>query len=183
MGSDILILGNPLLREKSEPVLDFNDEDNMADFSRLKAALEDFRKKNGFGRGIAGIQIGIKKRVIALNLGEGPFVIANPEIIESSASTFTMWDDCMSFPDLLVRVERNESVSITYQDEKGTKREWKGIEQDKAELLQHEIDHLDGIMAVDRAITPTDIVYRSEFDRNISTYNQMVDYVITPTIS
>ena len=182
MSDNILILGNPVLREKSEPITHFSDKDNLADFSRLKSALEDFRQKNGFGRGIAGIQIGIKKRIIALNFGEGPFVMINPEIIERSTSRFTMWDDCMSFPDLMVRVERNKSIGIKYQDESGLIHEWNDIEQDKSELLQHEIDHLDGILAVDRAINPTDIIYRSEFDKNISTYNLMVDYVITPTI-
>ena len=182
MSNNILILGDPLLRETSEPITDFSNQDNRADFDRLKSALEHFRQKNGFGRGIAGIQIGVKKRMIALNLGEGPFLIINPEIIERSSALFTMWDYCMSFPDLLVRVERNKSISITYQDEDGRLHEWKDIEQDKAELLQHEIDHLDGTMAVDRAIMPTDIIYRSEFEKNISMYNQMVDYVISPTI-
>ena len=182
MSENVLILGNPVLREKSEPVADFSDKENASDFSRLKSALEDFRQKHGFGRGIAAIQIGIKKRVIALNFGEGSFVIINPEIIERSASRFTMWDDCMSFPDLLVRVERNTSIDITYKDENGLVHEWKDIEQDKSELLQHEIDHLDGIMAVDRAINPTDLIYRSEFDKNSSMYNQMVDYVIKPTV-
>lgn len=181
MSNNILILGNPVLREKSEPITNFSDKANLAEFSRLKSELEDFRKKNGFGRGIAGIQIGIKKRIIALNLGEGPFVIINPEITERSTSSFTMWDDCMSFPDLMVRVERHKSIGIKYQDENGLMHEWKDIDQDKSELLQHEIDHLDGIMAVDRAINPTDIIYRSEFERNSDKYNQMVDYVITPT--
>ena len=182
MSSTILLLGNPVLREKSEPIIDFDDKDNRADFNRLKAELEDFRQKNGFGRGIAGIQIGIKKRMIALNFGEGPFVMVNPEIIEQSKSRFTMWDDCMSFPDLMVRVERNTSIGIKYQDEQGSMKEWKGIEQDKSELLQHEIDHLDGILAVDRAINPTDIIYRSEYEQHRKQYNQMVEYVITSTI-
>ncbi|THB75924.1 MAG: peptide deformylase [Desulfobulbaceae bacterium] len=181
MSNNILILGNPLLRETSEPITDFSEKTNRADFDRLKSALENFRQKNGFGRGMAGIQIGIKKRIVALNLGEGPFVIINPEIIERSNARFTMWDDCMSFPDLMVRVARNKSIGIRFQDEKGLLHEWRDIEQDKAELLQHEIDHLDGIMAVDRAITPTDIIYRNEFEGNASMYNQMVDYAIKPT--
>lgn len=182
MNSNVLILGNPILREKSTSVFDFSDNTNIADFERLKTELEDFRRKNGFGRGIAGIQIGIKKRIIALNFGEGPFVIVNPEIFERSTELFAMWDDCMSFPDLMVRVERNKSIGIKYQDENGCIKEWKNIEQDKSELLQHEIDHLDGIMAIDRAINKTDIVYRNEFNRNSEKYDQMVEYGIVATI-
>ena len=182
MSGNILILGNPILREKSAIISDFNDYDNKADFRKLKSELEEFRRMNGFGRGIAGIQIGIKKRIIALNLGEGPFVINNPEIIFRSAERFTMWDDCMSFPDLMVRVERNKSIEIRYQDEKGFIKEWKNIKQDMSELLQHEIDHLDGIMAIDKAINKTDIIYRDEFNKNREKYDQMVDYGITPTI-
>ena len=182
MSGNILILGNPILREKSAIISDFNDYDNKADFGKLKSELEEFRRMNGFGRGIAGIQIGIKKRIIALNLGEGPFVIINPEIIFRSAERFTMWDDCMSFPDLMVRVERNKSIEIRYQDEKGFIKEWKNIKQDMSELLQHEIDHLDGVMAIDKAINKTDIIYRNEFKKNRAKYDQMVDYGITPTI-
>jgi len=171
-----------LALEKSTSISDFSDNDNITGFGRLKTELEDFRKKNGFGRGIAGIQIGIKKRIIALNFGEGPFVIVNPEIFERSIELFTMWDDCMSFPDLMVRVERNKSIGLKYQDETGCTKEWKNIEQDKSELLQHEIDHLDGIMAIDRAINETDIVYRNEFNKNRNKYDPMVQYGITPTI-
>lgn len=182
MSSNVLILGNPVLREKSTSVSDFSDAGNIADFMKLKTALEDFRRKNGFGRGIAGIQIGIKKRIIALNLGEGPFVIVNPEIISRSAELFTMWDDCMSFPDLMVRVERHKSIELRYQDENGNTKEWNNVGQDISELLQHEIDHLDGIMAIDRAINKADIIYKNEFNKNREKYDQMVEYGITPTI-
>jgi peptide deformylase len=182
MCSNVLILGNPILREKSVSISDFKDNDNIVDFRRLKTELEDFRKKNGFGRGIAGIQIGVKKRIIALNFGEGPFVIINPEIISRSTELFTMWDDCMSFPELMVRVERNKSIGLKYQDENGCTKEWKNIEQDKSELLQHEIDHLDGIMAIDKAINKTDIIYKNEFNKNRKKYDRMVEYGISSTI-
>ncbi len=175
----VLILGNPILRETSELITNF---ENKSDFIELKKELEEFRRRNGFGRGIAGIQIGIKKRIIALNFGEGPFVIVNPEIAYRSSEIFTMWDDCMSFPDLLVRVQRFKTINIRYQDEDGNNKEWNGIEQAKAELLQHEIDHLDGILAIDRAIKKTDIVYRSEYLKNKSVYDTMVEYAIKATI-
>jgi len=175
----VLILGNPILRETSQWITDF---ENKTDFIELKKELEEFRRINGFGRGIAGIQIGIKKRIIALNFGEGPFVIVNPKIVYRSSELFTMWDDCMSFPDLLVRVERSKTINIRYQDEDGNNREWNDIEQATAELLQHEMDHLDGILAIDRAIKKTDIIYRSEYLKNKDIYDAMVEYGIKATI-
>jgi len=175
----VLILGNPILRETSRLITNFEDKNN---FIELKKELEEFRRINGFGRGIAGIQIGINKRIIALNFGDGPFVIVNPEIVYQGSEVFTMWDDCMSFPDLLVRVQRYKTINIRYQDENGNNKEWNGIEQAKAELLQHEIDHLDGILAIDRAIRKTDIIYRSEYQKNQGAYDAMVEYGIKATI-
>ncbi len=83
---------------------------------------------------------------------------------------------------LLVKVRRHRSVSVAYQDESGTAHRWEGLGQAEAELLQHEIDHLDGILAVDRAAEVRDIVYRSEFERDRDFYERQVDYVIRPTI-
>ena len=65
MSTKVLVLGNPILREKSEAVIDFVDKWTKEDFNNLKKELDYFRRENGFGRGIAGIQIGIKKRIIA----------------------------------------------------------------------------------------------------------------------
>ena len=182
MSTKVLMLGNPILREKSEAIVDFNDKRNLIEFSELKKSLDYFRKRNGFGRGIAGIQIGIKKRIIALNLGKGSFIIVNPKIIQYSNENFTMWDDCMSFKDLIVRVKRSKNIDIIFSDENGKKQEWLNIEQDKSELLQHEIDHLDGILAIDRAISSNDIIYKSEYMKNQEYFNKNVDYIIKATI-
>ena len=178
----VLILGDPLLRRKSAPIDDFSNPALKDEMRDLKEALERFRREHGFGRGIAAPQIGIPKRMIALNLGQGTFVIANPEIVRRSDQTFTMWDDCMSFPDLLVRVRRHVSVDLHYLDEDGAAKEWTGIGQAESELLQHEIDHLDGVMATDRAIEPEDILYKSEYQKHKKLYDERVDYVIAPTI-
>jgi peptide deformylase len=182
MSREVMILGNPILREISEIITVFQLDEIKDNIEDLKIALDEFRQKNGFGRGIAAIQIGVKKRIIALNLGEGTFVIVNPVIINRSKSTFSMWDDCMSFPDLLVKVIRNETIDIEYQDENGQRKLWENIEQSTAELLQHEIDHLDGILAIDRAIEKIDIIYKNEYVKNRDYYDKTVDYVIKPTI-
>ena len=101
MQREVLLLGNPLLREKCSVVTDFKSKELKKEIIDLKDTLEDFRKNNGFGRGIAAIQIGIMKRIIALNLGDESFVVINPKITEQSKETLTLWDDCMSFPNLL----------------------------------------------------------------------------------
>jgi peptide deformylase len=93
-----------------------------------------------------------------------------------------MWDDCMSFPDLLVRVERARSLSLEYVDEQGRRKEWRELDQASAELLQHELDHLDGVLAVDRAMGPESLVLRREYERNREYFDAQVDYTIVPTI-
>lgn len=181
MKRPVLILGDPLLRRKSSVVEDFSDPNLKKEMEDLKETLETFRREHGFGRGIAAPQIGIPRRLIALNLGKGAFVIANPEIISRSPETFTLWDDCMSFPDLMVRVRRDRSVSIRYRDEKGALQEWTDIGQAESELLQHEIDHLDGVLAVDRAIGTGDIIYMTEYRKHKDLYDGQCDYSIVPT--
>ena len=182
MNKTVLLLGNPILRQESVNVNDFADPILKKQIEYLKDTLGQFRKENGFGRGIAAVQIGITKRFIALNLGEGTFVIINPEITFKSEETFTMWDDCMSFPDLVVRVKRHKTISIKYQDEEGKIKEWNNIDQAVSELLQHEIDHLNGVLAVDRAIDANSIIYKSEYDKNKEAYEIQCDYVIASTI-
>ncbi|MDI9369952.1 MAG: peptide deformylase [Synergistaceae bacterium] len=175
MVREVLLLGDPLLRRRSEPIADFTDSALREEMKDLKEALERFRREHGFGRGIAAPQIGIARRMIALNLGSETFVIANPEIVRRSEETFTMWDDCMSFPDLLVRVRRHVSIDVRYMDEDGAAREWTDIDRARSELLQHETDHLDGILATDRAIKPEEIIYRSEYEKHRSFYDEQVD--------
>ncbi len=183
MTSEVLLLGNPLLRETSSPVTEFRSQETIGQIVMLKQALDEFRKENGFGRGISAPQIGILKRIVALNLGQGSFAIINPRIVDRSKATFTMWDDCMSFPHLLIRLERSLSIDVVYEDERGIEHEWKGVDQARSELLQHEIDHLDGILAIDHALDVKSIIYRSEYERNREYYDRLVNYSIEPTIS
>jgi peptide deformylase len=100
-----------------------------------------------------------------------------------SDETFTMWDDCMSFPGLLVRVSRASSISIDYVDEKGTPKRWERLDRAASELLQHEIDHLDGILAVDRAEGLDALVLREAYEANRAHHDARVDYTISPTIT
>jgi peptide deformylase len=182
MGDTVLLLGDPRLRAVCESVAKVDGLTARSGFARLKAALDAFRAERGFGRGIAAPQIGIAKRFIALNLGEGTYCLVNPEITWRSPETFSLWDDCMSFPDLLVRVRRNRSISLRYVDESGAARTWERLGMPESELLQHELDHLDGILAIDRAEGRDAVVYRAAFDADPGRFRALVDYVIEPTI-
>ena len=175
---NVLLLGDPRLRVRSKEIGRYDDAHFQSALAPLAATLDAFRKQHGFGRAISAPQIGVPLRLIAVNLGEGPFFVVNPVITWRSDETFTMWDDCMSFPDLLVRVRRAQSMSLEYTDEQGRHREWREMDQAPAELLQHEIDHLDGVLAVDRALDRDSLVVKSQFDANREMYRAMVDYVI-----
>ncbi len=157
---EVLLLGNPKLYEVSEPVK--RDELNaIADVvTDLHDTLTDFRKKYGAGRAIAGPQIGVMKRLVYMYIDK-PVVFINPVLDERSKEMIELWDDCISFPDLLVKVKRHRGCKIKYKD-----MEWKDqavlLEDDLSELLQHEYDHLDGILAVVRAIDEHSLALRSQ---------------------
>lgn len=120
----------------------------------LQLALAEFRRKHGFGRAIAAPQLGIMKRLVALNLGATPFELRNPEITWKSDEMREVWDDCISLPNVIVRVTRHQSISVRYEDSCGRMRHWENLPPDLAELVQHEIDHLNGMLMTDRATGP-----------------------------
>jgi peptide deformylase len=178
MTAPILRLGDPRLRQVSSPVEDLLDPAFISSQRRLHATLAAFRHANGFGRAISAPQIGVPQRFIAMNLGDGPLLLVNPNIVRTSSDGFTMWDDCMSFPELLVRVRRYKSISVHFLDENGRPQDWERLDQATSELLQHEIDHLDGILAVDRALDRDSLILREEFKERRAYFANQVDYII-----
>lgn len=156
----ILLLGNPLLYEISEPVTEDELEKIPLIIQDLHDTLLDFRDKHGAGRAIAAPQIGVMKRIIYMNVGT-PITFINPELVEKSAEMMEVWDDCMCFPELLVRVMRHQTCRINYADPNWNSQSMY-LEGDLSELLQHEYDHLDGILAVDRATDTRSICYKCE---------------------
>lgn len=146
----ILPLGDPRLYQKCDEVL----KDEVADLKSVIQDLHDilfeFRAKYKAGRAIAAPQIGIMKRLIYMNI-EKPVVIINPVLSNLSDEMFELWDDCMCFPNLLVRLKRHNSITLTFRDENWKEHSWK-LEDGLSELIQHEYDHLEGILATQRAI-------------------------------
>jgi peptide deformylase len=158
----ILQLGDPLLRAVSEPVARPAEVQPLV--RDLRATLHEFRHKHGFGRGISAVQIGEPVRVIYVETTELAAPLINPVWEWQSTETFRLWDDCFSFPDLLVFLERHVAVRLRYQDLSG---QWNTLEArwDLSELLQHEMDHLDGVLAVDRALDRNSLATREEYER------------------
>ena len=147
---EILLLGNPELWRPSAPVISVNTRETSELIGDLAATLDNFREQNGFGRGIAAPQIGVGRRMIFLNVGES-FPLINPSITRASRETMELWDDCFSIPNLMIRVRRHVEVDVSYTDDRGAQRVMKASGA-LSELLQHEIDHLNGILATDRAV-------------------------------
>ena len=147
---EILLLGNPLLYQVSELIRpeELTSLQSVAD--DLRDTLLDFRKRFGYGRAIAAPQIGVMKRLIYWH-PDSPQVLINPVLEDLSQENFTLWDDCMSFPGLLVKVNRHTSCTLRFRDQHWNEQIWH-LQNDRSELIQHEYDHLDGIMATQRAI-------------------------------
>lgn len=148
------------------------------------AELAKFREMNGFGRAIAAPQFGYNIRLICLIWNGVAYSLFNPVIKSKSISTFMMWDDCFSIPDTMVSVRRHEAISVEFQDESGSFHIW-NLPKDMSELLQHEIDHLDGVLSIDVATPPIygecaeklcrSTVSRSEWMKNRDKYDRQVD--------
>ncbi len=159
---EILLLGNPKLYEVCKPV----DKEELNNIKLIVEDLHDtlmnFRKKYNAGRAIAAPQIGVMKRLVYMNIDK-PIVFLNPVLDILSADMFELWDDCMSFPEILVRVKRHKKCHVSYKD-----LEWNNqslqLEDSLSELLQHEVDHLNGILAISRAIDGKSFALKSQKD-------------------
>mgnify|MGYP001799574473 CR=1 FL=1 len=156
---DLVMLGDPRLYEVCEPVQ--REElplvkEWVADLADVMQAIRD---QYHFGRAIAAPQLGIMKRLVYMNI-DRPVVFINPEIHAPSEEKIELWDDCMSFPNLLVKVKRHQSITLHYLDEQWGSQTW-DMQDDLSELLQHECDHLDGVLCTMRAIDHQSFKWRT----------------------
>ncbi|MFZ5624316.1 MAG: peptide deformylase [Gemmatimonadota bacterium] len=159
----IRLLGDPILRTRCEPISTPRSAAVRVIMDGLRETLRDWQSRFGSGRAIAAPQIGAPVRMVYVEMDK-PWPLINPEIVDIGTEDFEVWDDCFSFPNLMVRVLRAYHIRIRYQDMKGEYHETQ-LEGDRAELLQHEIDHLDGILAVDRPHGLDPFCLREEWHR------------------
>ena len=156
-------LGDPILRTLCEPITKPRSAAVRVVLDGMRETLLDWQARFGSGRAIAAPQIGAPMRMVVVEMDQ-PWPLINPEIVDIGTDDFDVWDDCFSFPDLLVRVSRAWRIKVRYQDPTGKDHEI-DLEGDQAELLQHEIDHLDGVLSVDRPTGLDPFCMREEWNR------------------
>ena len=140
------VLGSPVLRQRAEPVARVDDE-----IRRLVDDLfETMRAAKGVG--LAAPQVGMSQRVAVVDVGEDvgpPLVLINPRIVESSDEVETAEEGCLSIPEIFGDVERPYAVVLEALD-RDAKPYRIAVSGYQARAVQHEIDHLDGILFLDR---------------------------------
>lgn len=163
----VLMIGDPKLRERSTEIGE--DVQEMKEIVKdLKHTLNKLQRKHGMGRALAAPQIGHMRRVIYFNLPDEEFIMVDPRITWRSEDMVRVWDSCYSF-DLafFVHILRHEKIKVEFRDQDGKDSKLK-MEGGLAELVQHEIDHLDGILATDHLLSNKDIILRSEWEKNLT---------------
>lgn len=140
--TEIIKYGAEILREKAAPV---SELDGLA--TLIPEMLEAMHEHNGIG--IAAPQLGVNQRVIVIDLGDGPLALINPEIVEASEEKEVLEEGCLSVPQVYVEVERAVHIRVRGSNLDGipVELEARGF---FARVLQHEIDHLNGILIIDR---------------------------------
>lgn len=147
--ADIVLLGDPRLYEVCEAVQPEEVSALQETVNEMANVILEFRAKYGAGRAIAAPQLGVMKRLVVMNI-DRPIAFFNPELFDHSEEMIEMWDDCMSFPDLHVWLKRHRYCKMRFRDENWEEQVW-DLADDLSELLQHECDHLDGVLATMRA--------------------------------
>jgi len=161
---EVLMLGNPLLRKKSFFIQNFK-EDVTEIVKDLSDTLTDLQKKKNKGRALAAPQIGYLKKIIFMQISSRTIVMINPQIVWKSEELFDVWDDCFSFDmAFFVKIKRHKQIKVQYQDETG-KAIIETFTDDLSELFQHEIDHLEGILATDHLTDVKNIIMKSELEK------------------
>jgi peptide deformylase len=143
MTLDIRMFGDPVLKTRASPVESFDGSlSNLAE-----DMLATMREHEGVG--LAANQVGRLKRILVAALEEDEFVLVNPVVEEAAETTEKELEGCLSIPSIQVEVERPTAITVSGQDASGSplKIEASGL---LARILQHEIDHLDGVLILDR---------------------------------
>lgn len=144
---DIISVPDPLLKTVSQPLTQVDDD--------LRRLMDDMLETmyDAPGIGLAAIQVGVPKRLLVMDTDgteeeKKPFFLVNPEIIWESPEFNSYNEGCLSVPEHYAEVERPESVKVRYLDYHGKQQEqlFEGL---AATCVQHEIDHLDGVVFID----------------------------------
>ena len=141
---DIRHYGDPILRDHARPIKEINDE------VRQLAADMIATMVNGDGVGLAANQVGQLKRLVVVDIGQGPMVFINPKILDKSKKRETLEEGCLSLPGLSIKVRRPCKINLEYFQLSDGKRMKLSTEGILARVILHEIDHLDGVLLTDK---------------------------------
>jgi len=147
MNRKIVEYPNQILRRKCSEIKEVTD-----DIKKLAQDLKEIMMKED-GIGLAAPQIGESKRLIAVFFEGKPEVFLNPKILHKSRKKDLMEEGCLSFPGLFLKISRSKEVELEFVDLAGLKKKMK-LEGLSARVFQHEIDHLDGILFIDKMSLP-----------------------------
>ncbi|MEY8415693.1 peptide deformylase [Tissierella praeacuta] len=146
---EIRLSDDPILRKKSKEITEITD--------RIKILLDDMidTMNEAEGVGLAAPQVGVLRRAVVIDVGEGPIKLINPVITEMKGEEIDI-EGCLSVPNRSGTVSRPEWVKVKYIDENGKEKllEGKGL---LARAICHEIDHLEGILYIDKIIEEVEI--------------------------
>jgi peptide deformylase len=166
---EVLMIGNPQLRETSSEI-STDDAELPEILTDLKDTLTHLQGTKRIGRALAAPQIGHFKKVIYFQFGGNIFYMLNPEILERSEDMITVWDSCYSFDvAFFVRIPRHRRIKVRFWTAEGEERT-EEYTDDLSELVQHETDHLIGVLATDHLTEAKgNIVLREEWERRFRT--------------
>lgn len=139
----IRLYGDPCLRAKSSSVKEVGPSERIL----IQSMLATMHQQKGIG--LAAPQVGINKRIVVADIGQGPMALINPKIVDK-AGLSEMDEGCLSIPEVTIKVKRPSNVVVEFVDENNEKMEMQ-CDELMARVIQHEIDHLDGKLIVDYA--------------------------------
>jgi peptide deformylase len=177
MNLPIAQLGQPVLRQVAAPLPEelFGTPGLREFLAAMHATLEASN-----GAGLAAPQVFMSRRIFLARVLPPPAedqpggveVFINPTIVECYGEEAAAWEGCLSFPELLVLVSRPQRVRVAYRDAEGASKVL-DLERFAARVVQHENDHLDGILTIDRAASTRDIVKASEIQAVLRDHGEL----------
>lgn len=153
----------PELRESSKevPISKITSLEMQVKFKYLKKCLLKYRKLTGMGRGITAVQVGIPERFSVVYTPEELILIVNPKVTKISKEKLIYPEVCMSANPIIAPTIRPSWIEFDYYDEKGNFKHWDNKDKLLNRVLQHEIDHMDGIINIDRC-SSKDLILESD---------------------
>ena len=144
----IVLIGSPILRKKAKPIRKVTSE-----LVHLAESMEGLMKPAGVG--LAAPQVGLSQAFFIYDVGEGLHIVVNPQILDRKGSA-TDEEGCLSIPGVYAPVDRATEITLSYLDQRGKRRIHRYVDFE-ARVIQHEFDHLQGMLFVDRITDPSTI--------------------------